>query len=196
MVSGLRPPPGFFKSCKVRLSMHDEQLRYAMNEHADVRSFHKKFNQLSGDAPRHLTQRKLQERAAFLGEELQEFVNAAGVQDMAGMADALIDIVYVAIGTADMMGLPWRDLWDDVQRANMAKVRGKTHRNLPHADVCKPPGWMPPRTMEILLRHGYDPTRFGTFTVDDSKCVDDPERLVPPKDYIVIRPEQDGDFAP
>ena len=39
--------------------------------------------------------------------------------------DALIDLTYVAMGTAYMMGLPWQDLWDEVQRANMSKVRAK-----------------------------------------------------------------------
>ena len=76
--------------------------------------------------------------------------------EMDEMADALIDLVYVAMGTAVMMGLPWQQLWDDVQRANMSKVRGTTHRG--HTvDVSKPPGWVGPKTMEILTKYGFNP---------------------------------------
>jgi hypothetical protein len=53
-----------------------------------------------------------------------------------------------------MMGLPWKELWDDVQRANMTKVRGVGKRG--HAvDCIKPEGWIPPRTKEILEDWGY-----------------------------------------
>lgn len=150
-----------------------------MSDFTDVRDFQLKFNQIVSFYPRHLTERKVTERANFMLEELTEFVEGAGLrfrtlipvngednrceiyiaptgnqQDMAKMADALIDLVYVAMGTAVMMGLPWKDLWDDVHRANMAKVPGTTHRGN-KVDVMKPPGWVPPHTEEILATFGY-----------------------------------------
>lgn len=119
----------------------------------DVRDFHIKFGQLNFYEPGFLTRRKLEERARFLQEELNEFLESKTL-DL--QADALIDLVYVAMGTGVMMGIPWEALWDDVQRANMAKVRGTTHRgNL--VDVCKPPGWVPPQGAWILALHSYDP---------------------------------------
>lgn len=115
----------------------------------DVRAFQEKFGQLSYYEPGFLTRRKLEERARFLQEELDELL-AAPTLDL--QADALVDLVYVAYGTAVMMGLPWTALWDDVQRANMAKVRGQTHRgNL--VDVCKPDGWVGPKGSWILAVH-------------------------------------------
>src|SRR3546814_5926129 len=106
-------------------------------------------------------------------EELDEFIEAAGfnptydasggrdglnnhgVQNLAQQADALVDLVYVALGTAVMLGLPWDWLWNDVQRANMAKVRGMTKRG--HAvDVTKPPGWQGPQNQRILDLAGYN----------------------------------------
>lgn len=118
-------------------------------EMEDVRAFHEKFGQLNNYEPGFLTRRKLEERARFLQEELDELL-AAPTLDL--QADALVDLVYVAKGTAVMMGLPWTALWDDVQRANMAKVRGMTHRgNL--VDVCKPDGWVGPRGAWILACH-------------------------------------------
>lgn len=149
-------------------------------EFADVFAFHAKFDLLRHEKPGHLSKGKLVERIEFMLEELLEFADAAGVdiqvtrdedgewyrhvepglsvqeQDMAGQADALVDLVYVALGTAVMLGLPWDWLWNDVQRANMAKVRGMTHRGH-KVDVTKPPGWQGPQTQRILDLAGYDP---------------------------------------
>ncbi len=147
-----------------------------VSNYDDVRAFHDKFGLLHGQQPRQLTPEKLKERLEFLWEEFYEFMGGCGVciwvcemtgkleikfeprgkPDIAEQADALIDLVYVAMGTAVMMGLPWQELWDDVQRANMAKVRGVSHRGHP-VDCVKPEGWIGPRTMEILMAHGYDP---------------------------------------
>ena len=150
----------------------------------DVKTCYAKYGLLVGQAPGPLTQRKLQERVEFLLEELLEFAAACGLcvhvdsrpygtwkmihapdvspdpyvptQDFPEQADALIDLAYVAMGTGVMLGLPWQPLWDDVQRANMSKVRGATGRG--HAvDLAKPPGWVAPKTQEILIAHGYDP---------------------------------------
>lgn len=147
-----------------------------MSHVKDVRKFNKKFGQLIGKSPQHLTQRKLKERADFLQEELNEFVAGAQTQNMPEMADALVDIVYVAIGTAVMMGLPWKELWDDVQRANMAKVRGVGKRgNL--SDCIKPEGWEPPRTRKIL--EAYDYCGYDCDWEILGLLVDDPEYPYP-----------------
>jgi len=123
--------------------------------HVDVADFQKKFGHLHNNKPTHLTLRKLQERTACMLEELQEFVDAAHAQDLAGQADALVDLVYFALGTANMMGLPWQALWDDVHQANMRKVPGVTKRG--HlVDCVKPEGWVGPKTLEILERFGYN----------------------------------------
>lgn len=122
----------------------------------DVAAFHMKFDMLvSMQQPAMLVPMLAMERADCIEEELREFREAVERNDMLGMADALIDITYFVKGTAVMMGLPWRALWDDVQGANMRKVRGKTHRNQA-VDVMKPPGWVGPQTGAILLAHGFD----------------------------------------
>jgi len=138
----------------------------------DVKAFHKKFKLLNSDTPGLLTRRKLFERVEFLTEELEEFKQGVMTQDLAMQADALVDLVYVALGTAIMLGLPWETLWDDVQRANMEKVRGVGKRN--HlVDCIKPPGWVPPHTMMILVEAGYD----LTLERDQEVLRDDPEHL-------------------
>jgi len=142
-----------------------------MNILRDVRNFHKKFDLITKDTPIHLTRRKLHERVECLQEELGEFNEACQKQDLEGQVDALIDIIYFALGTLVMLGIkPWlfKLLWDDVQRANMSKVRGKTQRG--HAvDVCKPEGWVPPQGAKILASAGY------AGYLGEEKAVDDAE---------------------
>jgi predicted HAD superfamily Cof-like phosphohydrolase len=143
----------------------------------DVREFHMKFGQLAPNEITHLTKRKLMERAKFhLEEAFEEFCKAAEAQDMAMMADALIDGVYVLKGTAVMLGLDraWRALWDDVHSANMRKVPGATHRGA-KVDVCKPPGWVGPQTEVVLALNGYNRAQFCNLfgEIDETRCLDD-----------------------
>jgi predicted HAD superfamily Cof-like phosphohydrolase len=141
---------------------HEALVAHALNqspldkEHEDVREFHQKFDLLNFDTPGHLTRRKLDERFECMQEELTEFTEASDRQDLAAIADALIDLVYFAKGTSVMLGLPWRELWDDVQRANLAKTRGVGPRGH-KVDCVKPPGWIGPQTETILRRAGYQP---------------------------------------
>lgn len=124
-------------------------------EFTDVTHFNQKFGLLVGELPRFLSERKAKERADFLQEELDELRKGIAEHNIAEIADALIDIVYVAKGTAVAMGLPWRQLWADVHRANLAKVPGMTKRG-DLMDVCKPEGWVGPKTLELLTYHGLD----------------------------------------
>lgn len=126
-----------------------------MSNYSDVRAFQTKFGQLVGNVPRHLTRRKLNERIAQMQEELDEFITAVDNDDIAEQADALVDLVYFALGTAAHMGLPWQALWVDVQRANMSKVPGVKPERGFLVDCIKPKGWEGPKTMAILKEHGY-----------------------------------------
>ena len=104
-------------------------------------------DEYEGSNPRLLTIDELKFRSKFMREEFNEFMDAAGHEDLAGMADALVDLVYVAMGTAHMMGLPWETLWSEVQRANMQKeraVRVEQSKRGSTLDVIKPDGWTPP----------------------------------------------------
>jgi hypothetical protein len=120
----------------------------------DVALFQKKFDILNFDTPGHLTRRKLQEQVECMLEELKEFIVGANEQDLGKQADALIDLVYFVKETAKMLGLPWKELWDDVQRANMEKERGVGPRGH-KVDCIKPVGWQPPNTYLILRKAGY-----------------------------------------
>jgi predicted HAD superfamily Cof-like phosphohydrolase len=133
----------------------------SLNNYRDVGTFHKRFGLRAHEyGPGEMTDELLQFRLKFLKEELQEFEDASVIGDHAGMADALIDLVYVAMGTAHFFGYPWPELWDDVQSANMAKQRAQSSTESARGtawDVIKPPGWVPPRTAEILAQYGFTP---------------------------------------
>lgn len=133
----------------------------------DVKRFQEKFGQLVGDKPRHLTKRKLLERVAQMQEELDEFKLAVEVDDIAEQADALIDLVFFAMGTAVQMGLPWQALWNDVVRANMAKVPGVKPERGFLVDCVKPEGWEGPKTMDILVKYGYQKPSCSDDYADD-----------------------------
>jgi hypothetical protein len=113
-----------------------------------------RFGMPLADVPRQLDPAAAAGRIGMMQEELSEYACAVGRGDLAAQADALVDLVVFALGTAAMQGLPFASLFDDVMRANMAKERGVTKRGL-SIDLVKPAGWVGPRTMEILEGHGY-----------------------------------------
>jgi predicted HAD superfamily Cof-like phosphohydrolase len=81
-------------------------------------------------------------RFKHLVEEADEFIDAAAIGDMVGVADALADTIYVAIGTAVQCGIPLSAVWDAVHRCNMRRVAQRTERHM--VDAVKPPGWVGP----------------------------------------------------
>ncbi len=117
----------------------------------DVGDFHEKFNLDSvthhGAGIRFVPPDLLRFRIEFLREELREFEEAADAGDTAKMFDALLDLTYVAMGTAHLHGFPWQVGWDEVQRANMSKERAHAAGDSKRGstwDVVKPDGWKPP----------------------------------------------------
>jgi len=110
----------------------------------DVAEFHELIlNDYAESTPSMISLEYCIERASFLHEELDEFCVASGEGNIVGVADALADLVYVALGTAYKMGLPFDSIWQAVQEANMRKVAGPTKRGN-KIDACKPTGWVGP----------------------------------------------------
>lgn len=82
-------------------------------------------------------------------EECEEFLEA---NDLQGVVDSLIDIVYIALGTANMCGVDeetWNKCWARVHKANMAK---EVNHNLSNKKlgVYKPKGWVAPDFADVL----------------------------------------------
>lgn len=166
----------------------------------DIQEFHKKFGLPARDVPSFLLPEYMKMRLDFLKEELTELVHSCGFKevydddtywldqekwkmlsasDLHEALDALVDLQYVLLGTAYLMGffkevrlveeviedpdsLPhpmerfttiFEEAWARVQKANMSKVRaksaGESKRNSSF-DVVKPKGWKPPNFTDLL----------------------------------------------
>jgi predicted HAD superfamily Cof-like phosphohydrolase len=125
----------------------------------DVARFHEKFDLPTELGPQPNDEERMKFRIKFLEEELKEFKDAYAEGDHAKMFDALIDLTYVAMGSAYCLGYPWQEGWDRVQWANMNKVRaqedGSDSARHSRFDVVKPPGWMPPDLVSVLAKYGF-----------------------------------------
>jgi predicted HAD superfamily Cof-like phosphohydrolase len=141
---------------------------------ADIEEFHKKFELTYEGKPRTLPKDLVKFRQNFLNEELAEYEASANkFQEYLDIfhaysqtpdpnvinhalelqLDALVDLVYVALGTAYLHGFNFKEAWRRVHAANMQKVRAtkasESQRNSTH-DVVKPPGWQPPSHLDLV----------------------------------------------
>jgi predicted HAD superfamily Cof-like phosphohydrolase len=119
----------------------------------DIDNFHKKYGFEKNekiDIPNN--SELINFRTAFLMEELAEYTNAITKKDAAGALDALVDIVYIALGTAWLFNLPFEKAWNEVQKANMNKIRAKdkTGKRGTKFDVVKPKDWKAPNIEKII----------------------------------------------
>lgn len=124
----------------------------------DVQEFMRKFGLPLPDKPALVPLDVAIFRYEFLQEELNELFLALSAAELDQIADALVDLVYVAMGTAIVYGLPWQELWDEVQKTNMAKERVKNLHDSKRGhrfDVIKPDGWVPPDLNRVLADFGW-----------------------------------------
>jgi len=120
-----------------------------MNVTTDVTDFLNKFNLQKLDQPGFHPM--LKQRVEHLLEEASELQVAIDESNKEELIDALLDVVYIAIGTAVLCGFDVEAHWNEIQRANMSKERGITKRG--HAfDVCKPANWVGPDHTTILRK--------------------------------------------
>lgn len=132
----------------------------------DIRRFHERFQIEYGGPPRALPEELSDFRVEFLMEELDEYIDAVDCGSLEAQFDALLDLVYVALGTAYLHGFPFQDGWDEVQRANMTKVRAASAEDSKRNsfyDVVKPRGWQPPDLARVLEK------RVREYQHDDEK---------------------------
>lgn len=113
---------------------------------ADLKAFHIACDVPVLPAPALPPQDRLQLRERLLTEEFEEYKSAIRQSDLVEAADALADLIYVAVGTALELGIPLDRVWNEVQRSNMAKVDPETGkvRRRDDGKILKPDGWAPP----------------------------------------------------
>jgi len=131
-----------------------------------VQEFHRKFKLPDGHQDEDyiidgLSMGAMHFRAGFLREEVTEFVEASHAGNRVEAFDALLDLVYVAYGTAMMMGIT-EGQWDRgfriVHNCNMRKERATSVEQSKRGsslDVIKPEGWLGPEsTLKVILEKG------------------------------------------
>lgn len=128
---------------KDKRKLRKKKLPVGLNKaYFQVRDFHKAFNHPASDSPTMLTQERIQNRNAWVEEELQELLDAT---DVVGQADAVIDAIYFLIGDLVEMGVLPDKLFDIVQEANMGKLHSIDGKLTPvyreDGKIVKPENW-------------------------------------------------------
>jgi predicted HAD superfamily Cof-like phosphohydrolase len=116
-----------------------------------VRDFATVMRTPIGESPQIIPMDHVKLRTAWLMEECQEFEDAADLYDQ---ADALIDIIYLALGGLVEAGTLPDDLFRVVHDANMRKLKADGSHDSVAGKIAKPPGWIPPtkKIKELLDR--------------------------------------------
>ncbi|MDR1914223.1 MAG: hypothetical protein LBQ68_07075 [Clostridiales bacterium] len=119
-----------------------------------VRDFHERFNHFISETPRQLTEERVKARGKWMQEELNEFCEARNIYEQ---TDAMVDLIYFALGTMVEMGVKPDEVFEVVHNANMSKLweDGKPHYN-EDGKTIKPQNWIDP---EPLLRRVIDGTK-------------------------------------
>lgn len=132
----------------------------------DIARFHEKF-QLPAYPSCTIPASLAEFRANFMLEEAEEYRDAATAAHyspddslIVDSLDALVDLVYIALGTSYLHGFNLRDIfaeaWRRVHRANMQKQRSlnSSHDSVRGStwDVVKPEGWVAPCLDDLVER--------------------------------------------
>lgn len=113
---------------------------------AQVREFHEAFDLSSGDErdPQFIN---VDLRVELIREEFTELQKAIDENDLPAAADAVIDLLFVTLGTGVEWGLDLEPLWQEVCRTNMAKRGGRRRSD---GKWIKPPDWQPPNIAALI----------------------------------------------
>lgn len=142
----------------------------------DIKDFHEKYQLAYNGKPRILDEELGEFRERFMAEELAEYLEAGdNARDdlmpslmhepgenvhvhLEAQLDALVDLCYVAMGTAYLQGFDFEEAWNRVHAANMQKVRvanAKDSKRESSYDVIKPPGWTAPDHSNLVADHAH-----------------------------------------
>ena len=130
-----------------------------MDFYDKVKEFHEVFNHPvtgkptlfpSGDVESDTRLANL--RVNLIKEELGELCDALEAEDVVEVADALGDILVVTLGAALVWGIPIKDVFDEIHRANMSKLDPETGKPIFREDgkIMKGSAYAPPDVKSII----------------------------------------------
>jgi predicted HAD superfamily Cof-like phosphohydrolase len=118
-----------------------------------VAEFHQKFKQSQSDTPVLLSSKESMLRYALGKEELDEYIMAAGDEDLIEILDSLADQLYILFGTICKHGLQNHivNAFDLVHQNNMSKL-GPDGNPILREDgkIIKPQGFKKVELKDIL----------------------------------------------
>lgn len=123
-----------------------------------VRDFHDRFLGDNRNLPGLPDMGTLHVRASLLEEETAEFRDAVERRDLVAATDALADVLYVVLGTANVFGVDLEPMFAEVHRSNMTKQPPPEGRG----KAVKGPDWSPPDIHGLLIRQGWRDARQPT----------------------------------
>ena len=119
----------------------------------DVEEFHEKYGlEYKDPISRHLLPEEKEFRARCMLEELQEYIAAKTLEEE---VDAIIDLIYFALGTSYRHGFNFYDGWKSVHKSNMSKVRAEKKEDSKRdfeLDVVKPDNWKAPELDDAVIK--------------------------------------------
>ena len=124
-----------------------------MDMYNAVKDFQQAFGQRVGDRPFLPSSHERELRMRLMKEEYKEYKKAEEANDLVNLAVELADIIYIACGTAVSYGIPLNEVFEEIHKANMAKlIDGKVLRR-EDGKIQKPDGWKPADVAGILKKH-------------------------------------------
>lgn len=149
------------------------------NPFQDVINFHQRYDLEYRGRPRSLPRDMAELRMRLLEEEAVEYLvaekraydittaapkgrdQADYTHQLEEALDGLVDLVYVALGTAHLHGFDFEEAWRRVHKANMKKVRATCAADSKRGssqDVVKPKGWQAPSHTDLVeVNDGHKP---------------------------------------
>jgi predicted HAD superfamily Cof-like phosphohydrolase len=127
-----------------------------------VSDFHSAFGHPVSQFPAILSDNRVFKRANWMSEEIDELRQSKNLEDQ---IDAVIDLIYFAIGTLVEIGVEPSEAFEIVHQSNMSKL-GPNGKVLFHSDgkIKKPDSWVSPtQALNTMLRRK---TMIGTFEND------------------------------
>lgn len=124
----------------------------------DVRTFHRAFRCSEEPFPRIPDPAVVELRDRLIKEEFSELLQATSKENLSDIADAIVDLIYVLLGMAIAYGIDIRPVWDEVQKANLAKIGGGFRAD---GKIMKPKDWCPPDVAGIIQQQISEKKRHG-----------------------------------
>jgi predicted HAD superfamily Cof-like phosphohydrolase len=87
----------------------------------------------------------------LIQEEFDETLDAFSKGDTIEVADGLADMVWVIMGLASSLGIPFDGVWDEVRASNMSKVVDGKLIKREDGKVLKPEGYFRPDINAVLF---------------------------------------------